>query len=77
MKVRLFFERSGGNLSKRSQNNGPVEIVADTRGDWIGRVEHNMVHGNEISIINTGRVIKDVNVDQNFLNLDGKAATKE
>lgn len=52
-----------GQFIKRPQNNGPVEIVAAGRGDWVGWVEHKTVHVNETAIMNTGRVIKDVDAD--------------
>lgn len=58
----VILRKIRGQFIKRKQN-GQVEIVANGRGDWVGWVEHKMVHVNETAIMNTGRVIKDVNAD--------------
>lgn len=42
---------------------GGVEVVADGRADWIGWVEHKTAPVNETAILNTGRVIRDVDAD--------------
>jgi len=52
-----------GALLKRPKNNGPVEVVAEGRDDWIGWVEHRTEAVNEIAMMNTGRVIRDANAD--------------
>ena len=52
----------GKNFIKRPRNGSP-EIVAKGRGDWVGWVELKTVHVNETAIMNTGRVIRDVNAD--------------
>jgi len=51
-----------GRISKRPRN-GPIEIVANGRSDWIGWAELKNAPVNEIAILNTGRVIRDVNAD--------------
>jgi hypothetical protein len=59
----VILRKIRGQFIKRPRNNGPVEIVANGRGDWIGWVELKTTHVNEIAIINTGRVIRDVDSD--------------
>lgn len=58
--VRLRQNR--GKLLKRPRT-GPVEVVADGRGDWIGWLELKSEPVNEIATQNTGRVIRDVAAD--------------
>ena len=41
----------------------PFQIAANGRNDWIGWVELKQAPVNETAVINTGRVIKDVNAD--------------
>jgi endonuclease/exonuclease/phosphatase family metal-dependent hydrolase len=59
----VILRRNRGRLLKRPQNGGPVTIVAEGRGDWIGWVELRTEPVNEIAIANTGRVIRDVDAD--------------
>lgn len=59
----VILRKIRGQFIKRPTNNGAVEIVALGREDWVGWVEHKMVHVNEIAIMNTGRVIRDVDAD--------------
>lgn len=59
----VYLRKIRGQFIKRSQNNGPVEIVASGRGDWVGWVELKTTHVNETAIMNTGRVIRDVDAD--------------
>lgn len=40
-----------------------MEIVANGRDDWVGWVELRKEPVNEIAIMNTGRVIRDVDAD--------------
>ena len=47
---------------KRPRNK-PMEIVADGRDDWVGWGELKTESVNEIAIMNTGRVIRDVDAD--------------
>ncbi len=42
---------------------GGIEVVADGRGAWIGWAELKTAPADEIAILNTGRVIRDVNAD--------------
>lgn len=42
---------------------GGIEVVANGRGNWIGWAELKTAPVNEIAILNTGRVIRDVNAD--------------
>jgi endonuclease/exonuclease/phosphatase family metal-dependent hydrolase len=51
-----------GRLVKRPRN-GPVEIVAGGRGDWIGWVELTTDRVDEQAMLNTARVIHDVSAD--------------
>lgn len=51
-----------GRLLKRRRS-GEVEIVAGGRGDWIGWVELTTDRVDELAILNTARVIKDVAAD--------------
>ena len=51
-----------GSIIRRPQAGG-IEIVADGRRDWIGWAELKTAPVDEIAILNTGRVIRDVNAD--------------
>lgn len=44
-------------------NNASMEIIAGGREEWIGWVELKTEHVNETAMMNTGRVIRDVNAD--------------
>ncbi len=54
--------RIRGKVFRRPQAGG-IEVVADGRADWIGWVEHKRAPVNETAILNTGRVIRDVDAD--------------
>lgn len=58
--VRLRQNR--GKLLKRPQS-GPVVVVANGRGDWIGWLELKTERVNEIATQNTGQVVRDVAAD--------------
>ncbi|MFC3199470.1 endonuclease/exonuclease/phosphatase family protein [Parapedobacter deserti] len=58
----VLLRRVRGQLLRRPKS-GPVAIVADGRGDWVGWAELKMAHVNETAIMNTGRVIRDVDAD--------------
>ena len=58
----VLLRKIRGQFIKRPQS-GPVQIVASGRGDWVGWVELKMAHVNETAIMNTGRVIRDVDAD--------------
>jgi endonuclease/exonuclease/phosphatase family metal-dependent hydrolase len=47
----------------KQPKNGPMEIVANGRGDWVGWVELKTEHNNAVAVMNTGRVIKEVGAD--------------
>jgi len=51
-----------GAIIKRPRAGG-IEVVADGRGDWIGWVELKTAPVDEVAILNTGRVIRDVDAD--------------
>ena len=51
-----------GKLLKRPQQ-GPIEIVADGRDDWVGWAELKTAPVNAVAIMNTGRVIRDIDAD--------------
>ena len=51
-----------GAIVRRPQAGG-IEVVADGRGDWIGWAELKTAPVDEIAVLNTGRVIRDVNAD--------------
>lgn len=60
----VWLRRSRGKLVHRPQDSSkPVTIEADGRGDWVGWIEHKKMHVNETAVMNTGRVIRDVNAD--------------
>ena len=58
----VILRKNRGAFIKRKKN-GTVEIVANGRGNWVGWVEHKTIHVNDIAVMNTGRVLKDVNAD--------------
>jgi endonuclease/exonuclease/phosphatase family metal-dependent hydrolase len=57
----VILRRNRGALVARRQTG--LEIVADGRDDWIGWVELRKAAVNETAMMNTGRVIRDVNAD--------------
>lgn len=58
----VILRKIRGQFIKRPRNASP-EIVASGRADWVGWVELKTGHVNETAIMNTGRVIRDVNAD--------------
>jgi endonuclease/exonuclease/phosphatase family metal-dependent hydrolase len=52
----------GPPLIKRPKTGSP-EIVATGRDAWVGWVELKTVHVNDIAVMNTGRVLRDVDAD--------------
>ena len=50
-----------GRMVSRPRNK-PFVLKAKGRDDWVGWVELRNAHVNEISVMNTARVIRDVNV---------------
>jgi len=57
-----ILRQNRGHLIKRPKI-GPIQVVADGRGDWIGWLDLKIGPVNEFSVRNTGRVIGDVNAD--------------
>ncbi|HEY7171318.1 MAG TPA: endonuclease/exonuclease/phosphatase family protein [Vicinamibacterales bacterium] len=58
----VCLRQNRGKLLKRPTS-GPVEVVAEGRGDWVGWLELTTEHVNEIATQNTARVLRDVNAD--------------
>jgi endonuclease/exonuclease/phosphatase family metal-dependent hydrolase len=58
----VTLKRNRGALVTRRKD-GTVDITADGRSDWIGWVELRKGPVNEVAMMNTGRVIRDVNAD--------------
>lgn len=58
----VLLRQNHGKLLKRPPQ-GPVEVVASGRGDWIGWLELKTEPVNEIATQNTARVIWEVNAD--------------
>jgi endonuclease/exonuclease/phosphatase family metal-dependent hydrolase len=48
---------------KKGEKAKPVTVVANGRQDWIGWVELKTAPVDEVAVLNTGRVIRDVNAD--------------
>jgi endonuclease/exonuclease/phosphatase family metal-dependent hydrolase len=57
-----ILRQNRGHLVKRPQN-GPIEVVADGRDDWIGWVDLTLEQVNEEATRNTARVIKVIDAD--------------
>ena len=57
----VILRKIRGQFIKRSGSQ--AEIVANGRGDWVGWVELKTTHVNDTAIMNTGRVIRDVDAD--------------
>lgn len=62
-KYMILRKLRGEFLLRPKATNKPVEVKAIGRGDWVGWVELKMAHVNEISVFNTGRVLRDVDAD--------------
>lgn len=57
-----IFRKIRGAFWKQPKN-GPLEIVANHRADWVGWVELKTEPNNAVAVMNTGRVIKEVGAD--------------
>jgi endonuclease/exonuclease/phosphatase family metal-dependent hydrolase len=57
-----ILRQNRGHLVKRPQN-GPIEVVANGRDDWIGWVDLTLEQVNEEATRNTARVIKVIDAD--------------
>jgi endonuclease/exonuclease/phosphatase family metal-dependent hydrolase len=58
----VWLRRIRGQVVRRPRT-GPLEVVANGRGDWVGWVEHKTAAVNDSAILNTGRVIRDVSAE--------------
>lgn len=58
----VILRRNRGALLKRRQD-GTIEVTADGRGDWIGWLELRDAPVNETAVLNTARVLRDVDAD--------------
>lgn len=58
----VVLRQNRGRLVKRPRN-GPVQIVANGRHDWIGWLELRTEAVNEVATRNTAQVIRDINAD--------------
>jgi endonuclease/exonuclease/phosphatase family metal-dependent hydrolase len=57
-----FIRKIRGSIFKRPQSGG-IEVVAAGRESWVGWAELKTAHVNEVAVMNTGRVIRDVDAD--------------
>ncbi len=57
-----IFRKIRGAFWKKPRN-GPLEIVANGRSDWVGWVELRTETNNAVAVMNTGRVISEVGAD--------------
>lgn len=58
----VILRKIRGRIVKRPRNK-PLEVVAEGRKSWIGWVELKTAPVNEIAVLNTGKVIRDVDAD--------------
>lgn len=58
----VILRQNRGRLVTR-HNDGSISVVADGRDDWVGWLELRDGPVNDHAIVNTGRVIRDVNAD--------------
>jgi endonuclease/exonuclease/phosphatase family metal-dependent hydrolase len=59
----VILRRIRGQIVKRPRGDAPMEIVARGREDWVGWVELRTEPVNDVAVMNTGRVIRDVDAD--------------
>lgn len=57
-----FVRKIRGRIFRRPQGGG-VEVVATGRDSWVGWAELKTAPVDEVAVLNTGRVIRDVNAD--------------
>ena len=57
-----ILRQNRGHLVKRPKN-GPIQIVANGRNEWIGWVDLTLEEVNEVSTRNTARVLTELNAD--------------
>lgn len=59
----VLLRKIRGKLIRRPQSGNAFEILASGRDSWLGWVELKTAPVNAIAILNTGRVLKEVNAD--------------
>jgi endonuclease/exonuclease/phosphatase family metal-dependent hydrolase len=59
----VWLRKIRGKLVNRPTGGGTVTVEANGRSDWVGWVEHKRASVNQTAVLNTGRVIRDVNAD--------------
>jgi len=59
----VILRRNRGQLLRRPQTGGGIEIVAEGRADWAGSLELKDEPVDEIAMLNTARVIHDLGAD--------------
>ena len=59
----LLLRKIRGKLINRPKSGTGYSIVANGRGDWVGWAELKTAHVNATAVMNTGRVLRDVNAD--------------
>ena len=59
----VLLRKIRGQLIKRPQSGTGQTIVANGREDWVGWAELRTTHVNDTAIMNTGRVLRDVDAD--------------
>ncbi|TDE10807.1 endonuclease/exonuclease/phosphatase family protein [Dyadobacter psychrotolerans] len=59
----LLLRKIRGKLINRPKSGTGYTIDADGRGDWVGWAELKTAHVNARAVMNTGRVLRDVNAD--------------
>ena len=59
----VILRRIRGKIVRRPRGDEPNEIVATGRDDWIGWIELRTEPVDEVAVMNTGRVIRDVDAD--------------
>ena len=59
----VLLRKIRGKLIKRPQSGNAFEVLASGRDSWLGWVELKKAPVNAIAILNTGRVLKEVNAD--------------
>ena len=59
----VLLRKIRGQIIKRPKSGTGQTIVADGREDWVGWAELKTTHVNDVAIMNTGRVLRDVDAD--------------
>ncbi len=59
----VWLRKIRGKLVHRPTGGGAATVVPNGRSEWIGWVEHKRASVNQTAVLNTGRVIRDVDAD--------------